>query len=63
MGGAGAGLVWGGNHIKIPCYIRHLYGESIDVCLISSVRVLTLIIFSGTNFLAYNYLFPLNLFP
>ena len=20
-----------GNHIKFPCYIRHLYGESIDI--------------------------------
>ena len=20
-----------GNHIKIPCYIRHLYGKSIDI--------------------------------
>ena len=22
---------WRGNHIKFPCYIRHLYGNSIDM--------------------------------
>ena len=39
-GGEGGGGGWeSGNHIKFPCYIRHLNGESIDVCLISSVRV------------------------
>ena len=25
----------GGNHVKFPCYIRHLYGKSIEMCLIS----------------------------
>ena len=34
LGGAGSG-----NHIRFPCCIRHVYGESIDMCLISSVRV------------------------
>ena len=27
-GGGGARR---GNHIKFPCYIRHLYGDSIDI--------------------------------
>ena len=32
---AEGGWWWGGarrgNHIKFPCYIRHLYGDSIDI--------------------------------
>ena len=29
--GGGGGGARRGNHIKYPCYIRHLYGDSIDI--------------------------------
>ena len=29
--GVGRGWARRGNHIKFPCYIRHLYGNSIDM--------------------------------
>ena len=30
-GWLGGGGGWRGNHIKFPCYLRHLYGDSIDM--------------------------------
>ena len=32
MGGGGGARR--GNHIKFPCYIRHIYGDSIDIHLL-----------------------------
>ena len=53
-----------GNHIKFPCYIRHLYGESIDIHVLDfkwrSVNFDNLL---RNKILAYNYLFPYNHFP
>ena len=31
LGGGGGGGARRGNHFKFPCYIRHLYGDSIDI--------------------------------
>ena len=58
--GGGLGGAESGNHIEFPCYFRHQYGESMDIRVLDfkckSVNFDNF--FSGTKFLANNYLFP-----
>ena len=56
--GGGGGGARRGNHIKFPFYIRHLYGDSIDIHVLDfkwkSVNFDNLV---RKKNLAYNYLF------
>ena len=68
VGGGGGGGGGGGrkrkgrsvmNHIKFPCYIRHLHGESIDIHVLDFKW--KSVIFDNlfrNKILVYNYLFP-----